>query len=290
MATVSAGAGDACQFSLGSIRIGELKTEFLHGGKGSPLLYLHGLSRPLGWDTDHIGLALLRHVYAPVLPGWKAGRFPPQIKSIQDYARLMLAFLDAEKIEKTDVVGHSIGGWIALYLALLAPARVGSLILVDSMGLDSDDVPATDISAFNENALYNAVFSTRGVLVAAGDFGGVPLDLRGGTLFKHILNGQRNMIALAGGKCGETSLTPLLQNISADTLIVWGDADFITPLEQAKRLCGHIRGSRLIVIENAGHIPQKEKPQTFLCVLCNFLSRRREPVEGTYELGEYRRN
>jgi hypothetical protein len=79
--------------------------------------------------------------------------------------------------------------------------------------LDSDDLPATDISAFDETALYNALFATRGLLVAAVDFGGVPLDLRGGALFKHILNGKRNRIALTGGKCGDTSLNPFAVNV-----------------------------------------------------------------------------
>jgi pimeloyl-ACP methyl ester carboxylesterase len=280
MPAASVGAGVACQFSPGSVRIGELKTEFLQGGKGAPLVYIHGLSRPLGCDTDHIGLALHRHVYAPVLPGWKAGRLPPQVTSIQDYARLMLAFIDAEKIEKTGLVGHSLGGW----MALLAPTRIERLILVDSMGLDSDDLPATDISAFDETALYNALFATRGILVAAGDFGGVPLDLRSGALFKDILNGKRNMIALTGGKCGDASLMSALKNISADTLIVWGDTDLLTPVDHANRLSFHIQRSRLTIVEGAGHFPQKEKPQTFLRVVCNFLTGRDEPVEGTHSM------
>jgi pimeloyl-ACP methyl ester carboxylesterase len=282
MPTASAGAGVACQFSPGSARIGELKTEFLKGGKGPPLVYLHGLSRPLGWDTDHIGLALHRCVYAPVLPGWKAGRLPAQITSIQDYARLMLAFLDAEKIEKIDVVGHSLGGWIALHMALLAPRKIERLVLVDSMGLDAADSPATDISTLDETALYNALFATRGILIAAGDFGGVPLDLRGGALFKHILNGQRNLNALTGGKCGEASLVLSLKDISAETLIVGGDADLLTPLDHANILSSQIRRSRLTIIEDAGHFPQKEKPQTFLRVVCNFLIGRCEPLEGTH--------
>src|SRR5262249_14313318 len=133
MPTASAGAGVACQYVPGSAQVGQLKTEFLHGGKGAPLLYLHGLSRPLGWDTDNIGLALHRWVYAPVLAGWKAGRLPAQITSVQDYAWLMLAFMDAEKTEKGDLVGHSLGGWIALHMALLAPERFERLVLVDSM-------------------------------------------------------------------------------------------------------------------------------------------------------------
>ena len=174
MPTASPGAGIACQYFPGSAQVGELKTEFLKGGKGPPLLYLHGLSRSLGWDTDNIGLALHRSVYAPVLPGWKAGRLPTQITSLQDYARLMLAFMDAEKIKKADLLGHSVGGWIALHIALLAPDRIERLVLVDSMGLDGRESPATDISQLDEAALYNAAFATRGELVVAGDFGGVP--------------------------------------------------------------------------------------------------------------------
>ncbi len=281
MPTVSAGAGIACQYTPGSAQVGKLKTEFLKGGKGAPLLYLHGLSRPLGWDTDDIGLALHRSVYAPVLPGWKAGRLPPEITSVQDYARLMIAFMDAEKIEKTDLVGHSIGGWIALDIALIAPERIERLVLVDSMGLDTPEFPAADLSKLDEAALYNAAFAAKGVLVVAGDFGGVPLDLRGGALFKHILNGQRNLIALTGGKCGEAALISSLKSIPAETLIVWGESDQLMPLDHAYIFASHIRRSRVAVIEEAGHFPQKEKPQTFLQVICNFLTGRDEPVEGT---------
>jgi pimeloyl-ACP methyl ester carboxylesterase len=282
MSTVSVGAGVACQYTPGSAQVGGLRTEFLHGGKGRALVYLHGLSRPLGWDTDHIGFALHRSVYAPLLPGWKAGRLPAQITSVNDYARLMLAFMDAEKLEKADLVGHSLGGWIALRMALLAPDRIGQLVLVDSMGLDVPKVPATDISKLDATALYDAAFATKsGVMVAAGDFGGVPLNLRGGALFKHILNGQRNLTELTGGKCGEVSLMCELDNISAQTLIVWGDADRLTPLDHAYILSSHIRRSRLVVIDGAGHFPQKEKPQTFLRVVCNFLLGRDELVEGT---------
>jgi pyruvate dehydrogenase E2 component (dihydrolipoamide acetyltransferase) len=282
MPTASAGAGDACQYTPGSARIDELRIEFLQGGKGTPLVYLHGLSRWLGWDTDHIGMALHRSVYAPTLPGWKSGRLPAQIKSVEDYARLMLAFMDVEKLEKADVVGHSLGGWIATQMALLAPARIGRLVLVDSMGVDVSQAPAVDISKLDEAALYDAMFATKGgVMVMAGDFGGVPLNLRGGALFKHLLNGQRNLIDLTGGKCGDASLLNRLASISAQTLVVWGEADQLTPLTHSQILVSHIPRSRVVTIEGAGHFPQKEKPQTFLRLVCNFLLGRDEPLSGT---------
>jgi pimeloyl-ACP methyl ester carboxylesterase len=281
MSTASTGAGVACQYTPGSVRVGELKTEYLHGGKGMPLVYLHGLSRWLGWDTDHIGMALHRSVYAPVLPGWKAVRLPAQITSVKDYARLILAFMDVEQLEKADLVGHSLGGWIALHLVLLAPDRVGRLVLVDSMGLDVSEAPATDIATWDEATLYDAAFATKGgVLVTAGDFGGIPQNLRGGALFKHIVNGQRNLIALSAGKCGEPGLASQLGHIAAETLLVWGDTDQLAPLRHAQIFAARIPRSRLVIIEDAGHFPQKEKPQTFLRIVCNYLLGRDEPVDG----------
>jgi len=276
----SAGAGVACQFSPASARVGELKIEYLHGGRGAPLLYLHGLGRPLGWDTDHIGLALHRSVFAPVFPGWKAGRLPAQITSVNDYARLMLAFIDGEKIAKLDLIGHSFGGWVALHLALLAPGRIERLILVDSMGLDPVQHPAVDISQFDETALYEAAFAARGILVAAGDFGGVPVDLRNGALFKNLLNGQRNLITLTEGECGERSMSASLDKIDAETLVVWGETDRITPVDHAAEFSSYLRRSQVAIIKDAGHLPQKEKPQTFLRVVCNFLTGLEERVEG----------
>ncbi len=62
---------------------------------------------------------------------------------------------------------------------------------------------------------------------------------------------------------------------------LWGDVDQLTPLAHAHIFSSHMRRSRVTVIENAGHFPQKEKPQTFLQVVCNFLQGRDEPVEGT---------
>jgi pimeloyl-ACP methyl ester carboxylesterase len=70
----------------------------------------------------------------------------------------------------------------------------------------------------------------------------------------------------------DPALISSLENISAQTMIVWGEADLLTPLEHAAAFSSRIRGSRIAIVEEAGHFPQKEKPQTFLRVVCNFLA------------------
>lgn len=277
----SGGAGVACQYSTGSVQTADLKTEFLRGGKGPPLLYMHGLGRWAAWDSDHIGLALRRSVYAPILPGWKARRLPPQITSVQDYARLMFAFLDAEGVERTDIVANSVGGWVALHMALLGPARISRLVLVNAMGLDDARAPASDISAMNEAELYNAAFAAKsGMMVATGDFGGVPLNLRGGEMFRHIVHGQQNLVLLSGGKCGEPGLAKDIGAITVPTLLVWGEDDQIVPLAHGAEFRARMPNSRLVTISEAGHCPQKEKPNTFVRVVTNFLLDKEEAVEG----------
>jgi pimeloyl-ACP methyl ester carboxylesterase len=275
------GAGYACQYKRRSTRVDALKLEYFVGGKGEPLIYLHGLGGWLAWDTDHIGLALTNTVYAPMLPGWKAGQIPAGITSVRNYARVITGFMDTVGVNRADIVGHSLGGWIALYLAAEDPERVARLVVVDSLGLEVPQSPAADLSTLDETALFNATFAAKGgTLVIAGDFGGLPEKLRSSPAFLAERVGQRNLVALTGGKCYDPDLAKRLSNIKASTLIVWGREDGIVPLLHAQRLAALIPGSKAVVIDDAGHIPMKEKRQTFLQVVRGFLLDQESMVEG----------
>ena len=106
------GAGYGSQFSRNSAKVGELTVQYLKGGQGKPLLYLHGIGGWGRWETYHLGMGVTNEVYAPQLPGWQIGKIPPTVTSVQDYAEIMLQFLDTLEIESVDLVGHSIGGWV----------------------------------------------------------------------------------------------------------------------------------------------------------------------------------
>lgn len=281
MALQSGGAGTACQFSSGVAPTGDLTTEYLRGGRGSSLLYLHGLGRWSAWDSDHIGLALKREVFAPTFPGWKTKRLPEGVGAVADYARLMVDFMDSQQIEQADIVANSVGGWVAMHMALLAPSRIARLVLVNAMGIDEPEAPAADIAQMDESELYQAAFAAKdGMMVATGDFGGVPLDLRGGEMFRHMVHGQRKLTMLSGGKCGERGLLGKLKTVDIPTLLIWGEDDRIAPLSHGELLDARLPNSRLVAIHDAGHCPQKEKPNSFVRLVTNFLLGKEEQIEG----------
>src|SRR5215470_470530 len=122
------GAGDASQFTRNTAKIGGLTVSYLKGGRGQPLLYLHGLTGWGRWETYHMALGVTNLVYAPQLPGWPDGQIPPSLASVWEYAQLMTQFLDVVKEDRIDLVGHSFGGWIALAMAEEHPERVSHLV------------------------------------------------------------------------------------------------------------------------------------------------------------------
>ena len=70
------GAGDASQFTRNTVKVGGLTISYLKGGRGEPLVYLHGLSGWGRWESYHIALGITNMVYAVQLPGWQAASFP----------------------------------------------------------------------------------------------------------------------------------------------------------------------------------------------------------------------
>src|SRR5260221_10859191 len=93
----SMGAGDASQFTRNTAKVGDLAVSYLKGGRGQPLLYLHGLTGWGRWETCHMALGVTNLVYAPQLPGWPDGQIPASLTSVWDYAQLMAHFLDVVK-------------------------------------------------------------------------------------------------------------------------------------------------------------------------------------------------
>jgi pimeloyl-ACP methyl ester carboxylesterase len=210
-------------------------------------------------------------VYAPQLPGWQDGKIPPGVTSVRDYARIMVQFLDAVKVNTVDLVAHSFGGWIALYMALDHPERVSRLVLADAMGLDTPEVPAANLEGMDEEAFLKAAFARTGEVVIRGDFGGVVEDIRKGQEFDKQWKSRGIVVKLVSGRYADPELTAQVKAITADTLIVWGREDKLVPWRHGEALATAIPRAKFAVIADAGHTPMREKRETFQRIVRDFL-------------------
>ena len=273
------GAGDASQFTRNTVKVGDLAIPYFKGGRGQPLLYLHGLSGWGRWESYHMTLGLTNLVYAPQLPGWQNGQVPETIASARDYARVMTQFLDAIGINTVDLVGHSFGGWTALHMAVECPARISRLVLIDAMGVSVPESPAANLEVMDEEAFLRAAFAQPGVVVVRGDFGGVVEDVRKGQEFEKQWKNRGIVVQVVRSYYADPKLTQKVSEITADTLIVWGREDGIVPWRHGEVLAAAIPQSKFAVIADAGHTPMRDKRETFQRIVRDFLIGQEEELE-----------
>ena len=270
------GAADGAIFTRQRVKVGGFDVSYLtsgHDGELAPALCLHGMGGASKWEAHHMALGTVTRTYVPQLPGWPEGQLPKGIESVQDYAALMVKFLDAVGIDRGILVGHSIGGWIALSIATAHPERVARLILVDAMGVDVPSAPAPDLHMIDEESFAKAVFGRLGLIATAQayGFGAEWENVRRGPEFERQWKGRGLLASLVQGRCTDPELTPKVQTIPADTLLIWGRLDGIVPLSHGEFLRTIMPRARLDVIERCGHLPMVEKPETFHRLLYDFL-------------------
>lgn len=265
-------AGYGAQYSRKTVKLGDVSIPYLEGGYGEPLLYLHGLGGWGQWERHLYSLAVSTTVYAPQLPGWRDGEIPESLTSVRDYAGLMAQFLAAVNVPKAVVVGHSLGGWIALWLAVDHPELVSRLIIADAMGIDVPEAPAANLEEMDEDAFASAAFAKSDEVLITADFGTLVENVRTGPEFEKHWKGREVAIKLLDGKYSDPELTRRLNEIQAETLIIWGDADNLTPKRHGEVLLRALPSASLAVMHDSSHIPMRMKPETFNRLTHNFLT------------------
>lgn len=270
------GAADGAIFTRQRVRVNGFDISYLTGGHEgdlTPVLVLHGMGGAGRWEAYHMALGTVARTYVPQLPGWPEGQPPAGIASVRDYAALMVGFLDAVGLAQGTLLGHSIGGWIALHMAAAHPDRVARLILADTMGLAVPAAPVPDLRTLDEESFARAVFGRLGLIATAQayGFGAEWENVRRGPEFERQWKGRGLVASLVQGPCADAELTRQVPTISAETLLVWGRLDGIVPLQHGEFLRTALPHARLHVIERCGHLPMAEKPETFHRLLYDFL-------------------
>jgi pimeloyl-ACP methyl ester carboxylesterase len=267
---------------------------FIEAGSGPVLMLIHGMAGTCAnWEAVIEPLAIHHTVIAPDFPGHGASAPAGGDYSLGSLASGLRDLMLALGHERATLVGHSLGGGVALQFTYQFPEMVERLVLVSSGGLGPDVSPVLRAAALPGADLFISatagVGSRIGSVVGRG-FGALGLrpnaDLaevtRGyATLSdperrKAFLATLRSVVGTDGQRVA--ALDKLYLAEALPLLIVWGEKDPIIPVDHARETHAQLPSSHLEVFEDTGHVPQLERPGRFIAVLERFLAET-EPAE-----------
>jgi pimeloyl-ACP methyl ester carboxylesterase len=250
------------------VKVADVELELFDDGHGRPLLFLHGDSGFQSHQPFVAPLATGRRFLAPSHPGFGKSSLPDWLDNVDDIAHLYLELMDVLKLDDLDVVGCSIGGWIAAEMATKTPERFRRLVLVGPVGIkvgptDVLDIP--DIFAKPEvevsKLLYHNPASIDGDTAKMSD-DELALKFR-----------ARETMALLTWEpwMHNSKLKHRLHRIAAPTLFMRGESDGLVSqvyLEAYSRL---LPNAQTLTIGAAGHLLELEQPASFARAVLEFL-------------------
>ncbi|MCX7629949.1 MAG: acetoin dehydrogenase dihydrolipoyllysine-residue acetyltransferase subunit [Geminicoccaceae bacterium] len=260
----------------GRIRLLEL------GTGEPPVLFLHGFGGDLeNWMFNQPELARARRTFALDLPGHGGSSKVVSDGSIPGLARAVLAAMDALAIARAHLVGHSLGGAIALAIALDRPERVASLALLAPVGL-GPEIAKEYIEGFLAATRARRLRPVLEMLVHDPKL--VTAEMVENVLRAKRLDGARSALETIAAACFEGDrqrwqVRARLAELRCPTTIVWGEDDRILPVAHSRDLPGSIAVHRL---PGAGHLVHMEKAAEVNALLEGFLG---GPGRAATELG-----
>ena len=270
------------------IRLHGHRLSYRTGGHGPVLLLIHGITNSsASWEPVLAQLATRFTVIAPDLLGHGESDKPRGDYSLGASASLMRDLMLALGHERATIVGHSLGGGIAMQMAYQFPERVERLVLVSSGGLGRQVTPVLRAVALPAAEYVLPLLASRRLVSAGTKLGGWidRIGLRVGADISAMAAGfaslqdiearrafvhtARSVIDIAGQRVSATDKLYLAEAVPA--LILWGDRDSIIPARHGIRAHEQMPGSRLKVFAGSGHFPHHDDPAGFAAALTDFV-------------------
>jgi len=245
------------------LEIAGVRTHVLDGGAGEPVVYLHGAGGPGLWNAWHDALAERHRVIAPSHPGFGDSERPEWLLGIDDMVFFYLDFLDALGLDRVNVVGSSVGGWIAAELATVQPTRISRLVLTAAAGLYTPELPLADL-------FFTAPEDLRKLLYH--DPSAIPVPEMTPELMRRVHRGQVTMARIAWSPyLHNPKLARRLARVHVPTLLVWGESDRLIPPGYAELYRKLLPDARIAYIPRCGHNVLVERPREFATLVAEFL-------------------
>jgi pimeloyl-ACP methyl ester carboxylesterase len=250
---------------------GRLKLNVQVAGNGPALVYLHPAAG-LAWDPFLFRLAEHRTIYAPEFPGTSVSD-RNAIHDIDDLWDVVLAYdeaLGSLGLKRPEAIGQSFGGMLASELASTFPEIFSKLVLLDPAGLWKEDAPIFNWMAAPPQELFGRLFHDP-ACAGAQAMMTPPADP------DQAIAMQAGFVWALG--CTGKFLWPIpdrglhkrLHRVKAPTLVVWGENDRLIPSAYAEEFGKRIKGSKVEIVKNCGHIPQVEKTDETYGIVSKFL-------------------
>jgi pimeloyl-ACP methyl ester carboxylesterase len=225
-------------FSTERLNVNGVETAMLTAGTGDPLLFLHGLGTADGFDFA-LGWADRFQVLIPFHPGFGESADDPRVRETHDYVLHYLELLDQLGLERVNLIGQSLGGWLAARFAIEHGHRLRRLVLCCPMGLRVPEHPTLD------------VFRNPPEQLAPPSIDAVVNQYREQTSLARVM-WERNY---------DLTLERWLHRARMPTLLVWGEADQVVPVQQADVWASRLPDARVEVLPGAGHLVLQEHPR-----------------------------
>ncbi|MEE2032778.1 alpha/beta fold hydrolase [Rhodococcus chondri] len=267
---------------------------FRMGGSGPALLLIHGIGdNSSTWQDVMPHLTEKYTVIAPDLLGHGRSDKPRADYSVAAYANGMRDLLSVLGIDKVTVLGHSLGGGVAMQFAYQFPHMVDRLVLVSSGGVTKDvhpvlrfasmplfsealkllrlpgAMPAVRIAGNVLGQLHGSPLRPGALLQDTSDLVRILSELPDPTAYEAYLRTLRAVVDWRGQVVTMLDRCYLTENLPVQ--LIWGDRDSVIPLGHAYLAHSAMPGSRLEVFRGAGHFPFRDDPIRFLRVVEDFL-------------------
>jgi pimeloyl-ACP methyl ester carboxylesterase len=276
------------QFDEWQIELHGRRVVYRVAGSGPPVVLIHGmLNSSSHWRSVALDLAREHTVIAPDLIGHGDSAAPRGDYSLGAHAASIRDLLAAQGIDRASIVGHSLGGGVAMQFFYQFPQRTERLVLISSGGLGHEVSPMLRTAALPGVSALLSLTIRRRLLGALSDAGRL-LDRREVRLGVYVqalaralrplesaearqafLHTLRAVIDVHGQRVSATDRLYLLE--SMPTLIVWGERDNTIPLQHGRQAHAAISNSQLRTLPRAAHFPHLEDPQGLAEVLREFI-------------------
>jgi pimeloyl-ACP methyl ester carboxylesterase len=247
-------------FTESFVELDGCRVRLRRGGSGEPLLFLHGASGAPAILPFMQKLASRFDVLVPEHPGYGMSEEPEWLENIHDAAYFYLDFLKFLKLKDVTLVGSSMGGWIAMELAVRDTSRLKSLVLVSPAGVAAPGVQPADIFLLPpEELVRNLFFDEKLAQARLAQPEDVDISLK---------NRHTTARLAWEPRLHDPFLPKWLHRIDVPVKIVWGRQDRILPVGFVDEYQRLLPAAKIHILENCGHLPHAEKADEFVDIVC----------------------